>query len=60
VIDYFLWFMAAHGYTLQRTRKQGVQFADLDTTMAAYREKLDGQMSEALGLTTAPASPAAP
>jgi hypothetical protein len=26
IIDFFLWFMASRGYTLQRTRKNGVEF----------------------------------
>lgn len=26
VIDVFLWFMAKRGYTLQRTRKKGIEF----------------------------------
>ena len=28
VIDWFLWFMASRGYTLQKTRKQGIEFKD--------------------------------
>lgn len=26
IIDYFLWFMASRGYTLQKTRKNGIEF----------------------------------
>lgn len=26
IIDFFLWFMASRGYTLQKTRKKGVEF----------------------------------
>lgn len=26
IIDFFLWFMAARGYTLQKTRKKNVEF----------------------------------
>ena len=29
VIDIFLWFMARRGYTLQRTRKHGIEFNSL-------------------------------
>lgn len=29
VIDTFLWFMARRGYTLQRSRKQGIEFRSL-------------------------------
>jgi len=32
-IDIFLWVMARHGYTLQRSRK-GLCFSDLDDTIA--------------------------
>ncbi len=28
VIDWFLWFMASRGYTLQKTRKKNVDFLD--------------------------------
>mgnify|MGYP003650037805 CR=1 FL=1 len=27
-IDWFLWFMASRGYTLQKSRKKGVTFSD--------------------------------
>jgi hypothetical protein len=33
VIDFFLWFMARHGWTLQRSR-QAVEFDDLDARLA--------------------------
>ncbi len=26
IIDFFLWFMASRGYTLQKTRKKGIKF----------------------------------
>lgn len=26
IIDFFLWFMASRGYTLQKTRKKGIDF----------------------------------
>ncbi len=38
-IDKFLWFMAAHGYTLQKSRKQGVKFCDLQSEMEAFEER---------------------
>ncbi len=28
IIDWFLWFMASRGYTLQKTKKKGVEFAE--------------------------------
>jgi len=40
VIDYFLWFMGAFGYKLQRTRKKGVEFYNLPETMKAYDNEL--------------------
>ena len=36
-IDFFLWFMAQHGYTLQRSRAR-LPFDDIHTTIQAYRE----------------------
>lgn len=38
VIDYFLWFMAKHGYTLQKTRAH-YEFYDLDETLDAYEQE---------------------
>ena len=38
VIDYFLRFMAAHGWTMQRTRKTG-EFADLSETIKRWRDE---------------------
>jgi hypothetical protein len=55
VIDQFLWFMARHGWTLQRTRaREGFKFDDLDDAVqaykdaeaAAFREMLDRQKAE--------------
>jgi hypothetical protein len=37
-VDFFLWFMAQHGYTLQRSRKK-IEFCDIDTTLKDYKEK---------------------
>jgi len=34
-IDFFLWYMAVHGYTLQRTRKP-LPFGDWKETMKAF------------------------
>ena len=33
VIDFFLWFMALHGWTLQRSRVRDVNFYDLESTV---------------------------
>jgi len=38
VIDFFLWFMALHGYTLQRSR-QKFAFDDLDETMQDFEKQ---------------------
>ncbi len=37
VIDFFLWFMAQHGWTLQRSRRP-VAFHDLAGTLKASRD----------------------
>lgn len=47
-IDFFLWFMARHGYTLQRSRAR-VEFADLNETVGARRERDDKQFAALLG-----------
>lgn len=36
VIDHFLWFMAKHGYTLQKSRKD-VAFIKLEHSLASLR-----------------------
>ncbi len=38
VVDYFLWFMARHGYTLQKSR-QKLNFNDLEETLKFYDDK---------------------
>lgn len=38
VIDFFLWFMAQHGYTLQKCRRKDVEFHDLETELAAHKD----------------------
>lgn len=37
-IDFFLWFMAAHGWTLQRSKKR-VEYGDLDATIRAFKDE---------------------
>ena len=46
VIDIFLWFMAKHGYTLQKTRKQGVEFKDINETVSKCREERNKAFAE--------------
>lgn len=49
-VDRFLWFMAEHGYTLQRSRKR-VQFCDLEATVQHRKKIRDEAMAKAMGLT---------
>jgi hypothetical protein len=54
VIDYFLWYMARHGYTLQPMRKHDWPVADWDRTIAdmknedatAFRAMLDADIAK--------------
>ena len=39
VVDYFLWFMARHGYTLQKSR-QPVEFEDYDKAIQEWKRRL--------------------
>ena len=49
-IDIFLWVMARHGYTLQRSRK-GLCFSDLDDTIAqSNKSRLDASAAFIKGL----------
>ena len=47
VIDVFLWFMALHGYALQRTRKRG-EFRDIDERITEANGRRRGQFSAML------------
>ena len=38
VIDYFLWYMARHGWTLQRSR-QSIEFEDIDKRLSAELDR---------------------
>lgn len=58
VIDCFLWFMARHGYTLQRSRAQQ-DFDSLEETIAAFEARetaLFAQMFQGAGENTSPAA----
>ena len=46
-IDYFLWFMAQFGYTLQRSRAN-VEFRDLQSVLAASRKQQAENLRELL------------
>jgi hypothetical protein len=45
IIDYFLWFMAQHGYTLSKSRAD-VNFYDIHETINENRKKRLERMSE--------------
>jgi hypothetical protein len=48
VIDRFLRFMAAHGYTLQRCRVKDVEFADIFATIQEDQLKREEQFQKEL------------
>lgn len=47
-IDIFLWVMARHGYTLQRSRKK-LPFSDIDRTIEVENERRRKEMATSLG-----------
>ena len=58
VIDCFLWFMARHGYTLQRSRAQQ-DFDSLEATIATFEARetaLFAQMLQGVVENTSPAA----
>lgn len=48
VVDYFLWFMGQHGYKLQRVRKKGVEFYNLQATIDQMKGRLVQRFAEIL------------
>lgn len=46
-VDFFLWFMAQHGYTLQKTKKK-LDFYDIEKTVGDYREQSMEQSANVL------------
>lgn len=52
VVDFFLWFMARHGWTLQRTRRKG-QYANLGATLQEAEERRVAAFAKAMGLARA-------
>lgn len=48
-VDWFLWFMAAHGYTLQKTRTKCVDFHNLSVTIENARAARMGQAAKIIG-----------
>ena len=53
VVDQFLWFMARHGWTLQRSR-QPLNFADLDATLKEFDARQLAALKIALDSTLQP------
>lgn len=49
-VDIFLWVMAGHGYTLQRSRRP-FRFGSLHDFMSAAKKRWDDAAARALGLT---------
>lgn len=47
-IDFFLWVMARHGYTLQKSRKHIKDFDDIEKDMSSYQRHLDKKHGEEL------------
>lgn len=47
VIDWFLWFMAQHGWTLQRSRSK-VDFRNLDAALAEMKAEMREEFRAAL------------
>jgi hypothetical protein len=45
-IDVFLWWMGRHGYKLQKTRKQGVEFNDPTETIKHFTDKRHGRTTK--------------
>lgn len=48
VVDYFLWIMAAHGWTLQRYARKGVRFPEITDSVEAYTKKCHDAFHQAL------------
>ncbi len=44
-IDWFLWFMAAHGYTLQKTKAKCIDFHDISETVEKAKKERAEQFS---------------
>lgn len=53
VIDHFLWFMARHGYTLQRSRAK-LDFDSLESNLAAMDAYQSAMLARLLSGETAP------
>lgn len=49
VIDFFLWYMALCGYTLQKSRRH-FEFQDMQEDLADYKREYLKRMDKAMGL----------
>jgi hypothetical protein len=53
VVDRFLWFMARHGYTLQKSRARQ-NFDSLEGNVQSFTEQRNAAFAKLLGLTPVP------
>ena len=53
VVDRFLWFMARHGYTMQKSRARQ-NFESLEGNVQSFTEQRNAASAKALGLTPMP------
>ncbi len=53
-VDFFLWFCGVHGYTLQKSRKKGVEFEDMDATLRKAHEERHAGFAKMMQILTAP------
>ncbi len=47
-IDFFLWVMGRHGFTLQKSRKHIDDFQDIEKDLSDYRKYLDRQVAQSI------------
>ena len=40
IIDYFLWYLALHGYKLHKIRSKTIEFYDIDTTIKDFKDRM--------------------
>lgn len=45
-LDYFLWFMAVHGYKLQKIRSKKLPFRNIHATIKTYKQKSLNNLSK--------------
>ncbi len=51
-IDVFLWWMGRHGYKLQKARKKGVEFFDVNETIEHYTNLRKSKSIMSFGVST--------